>query len=128
MRSKSLYRTVSALLLITTIYSDIPVRGQSSIKRSSTARSTPSTFENPGLVKKYQQAISSESLAARLHYLASDHFEGRGTGARGQRMAAQYLASQYQQMGLAPAVGGKPSSALSPTAFLQQFSLYRQMP
>jgi hypothetical protein len=96
-----------------------------SIKSQTT---TPTTFENPALVKKYQQTISPESLAARLYYLASDLFEGRGTGARGQRMAAQYLASQYRQMGLTPKGGSKTSNSLSPSAYLQPFSLYRLTP
>ena len=87
---------------------------------------TPTTFENPAIVKKYQQTILPEFLASHLYYLASDFFEGRGTGARGQRMAAQYLASQYQQMGLAPK--GNPKITNSPSDYLQPFSLFRVTP
>ena len=65
-------------------------------------KTTPAVFENPELVKEYQKTIAPESLASRLYFLASDFFEGRETGARGQRMAAQYLASQYRLLGLEP--------------------------
>lgn len=88
---------------------------------------TPTTFENPSLVKKYQQTISPEILASQLYYLASDYFEGRGTGTHGQRMAAQYLAAQYRQMGLAPK-GNVKTNSLSPLDYLQPFSLYRVTP
>ena len=84
---------------------------------------TPTTFERPSLVKKYQKAISPEFLASHLGFLASDFFEGRGTGTRGQRMAAEYLASQYRQMGLSPKGNAQPSP-MSPKHYLQSFSLY----
>ena len=87
----------------------------------------PTTFENPAVVKKYQQTISPEILASQLYYLASDFFEGRGTGTRGQRMAAQYLASQYREMGLAPK-GKVQTNSFSPTDYLQPFSLYQVRP
>ncbi|MFN0277382.1 MAG: M28 family peptidase [Pyrinomonadaceae bacterium] len=88
---------------------------------------TPTTFENPRLVKKYQQTILPEFLASQLYYLASDFFEGRGTGSRGQRMAAHYLASQYRQMGLAPK-GNVQTNSLSPMDYLQPFSLHQVRP
>ena len=113
-----------SLIAVNALAACLPIAAQTTKKRPV----TPSTFEDPALVKKYQQEISAESMAARLYYLASDDFEGRGTGSRGQRMAAQYLASQYQQMGLAPTVGDKPSSVLSPSAYLQTFTLFRQLP
>ncbi|MBK7708091.1 MAG: M28 family peptidase [Acidobacteria bacterium] len=88
---------------------------------------TPTTFERPSLVKKYQKTISPEFLASHLGFLASDFFEGRGTGTRGQRMAAEYLASQYRQMGLSPKGNAQPSP-MSPKHYLQSFSLYQVRP
>jgi hypothetical protein len=96
--------------------------GKSSSKR------TPTVLENPALVKKYQRAITPENLAARLYFLASDYFEGRATGERGGRLAAQYLASQYRQLGLAPKGDGKISAGLSPAAYFQSFKVYRETP
>src|SRR5437868_12692551 len=48
-------------------------------------------------------AIRAEALWAPLRFLSSDLLEGRGTGARGGDVAAQYLASQFMLMGLEPA-------------------------
>lgn len=98
----------------------LPLRAQ--VKKSS-SKQTPSVFENPSLVKKYQQLITPENLAARLYFLASDFFEGRETGTRGQRLAAEYLASQYQLMGLAPKSNNQ-AKKLSPAAYFQKFMVY----
>ena len=69
---------------------------------ASPAGTPPTVFENPALVKRYQQTITPEDLAAHLYVYASDFFEGRETTARGQKLAAYYLAGQYRKMGLAP--------------------------
>ena len=116
----------AALLLFSnTIFFTLPVRAQS---KKSVSKKTPTVFENPSLVKKYQQTISPDDLASRLYFLASDFFEGRETGARGQRLAAQYLASQYRSMGLAPKGNAKISDKFSPANYLQPFTVYRSTP
>lgn len=48
--------------------------------------------------------ITSEDLSEHLHIIASDEYEGRETGEQGNDLAAYYIASQFQKMGL-PAVG-----------------------
>jgi hypothetical protein len=116
--------TAAALIFANALIFSSPVRAQP--KKPARGR-TPSVFENPALVKKYQQTISPEALAARLYFLASDYFEGRETGARGQRLAAQYLASQYRLLGLAPK-GTTQAGKLSPAAYFQPFNVYREMP
>jgi hypothetical protein len=92
------------------------------------AQKTSATFEDPGLVKKYQQMITPESLASKLYFIASDLFEGRETGTRGQKLAAQYLAAQYQSLGLTPKGTIKNADPLSPMAYYQPFDLYRLTP
>jgi hypothetical protein len=136
---KKLRRIMAALLVLTNAgifglsaaaQSNKPTRKTTSrpaINKSS-SKTTPTVFDNPALVKRYQQAISPDALAARLYFLASDFFEGRETGARGQRLAAQYLASQYRQMGLTPKGSVKPVNAVSPSAYLQPFTLFRTTP
>jgi hypothetical protein len=121
-----LKRIIAGLLLLANagIFS-LPLQAQS---LKTAKKATPSVFENPNLVKKYQQAISPETLASRLYFLASDYFEGRETGARGGRMAAQYLASQYRLLGLAPKGSTKTTEKLSPAAYFQNFTVYRDMP
>ncbi|HTY10861.1 MAG TPA: M28 family peptidase [Bacteroidota bacterium] len=49
------------------------------------------------------KAITPERLRAQLTLIASDEFEGRETSYRGQKLAALYIASQFEQMGLRPA-------------------------
>lgn len=53
----------------------------------------------------YVQTITAKELEAHLAFLASDEVEGRETGERGQKLAAKYLATQFQEMGLAPGNG-----------------------
>jgi len=49
------------------------------------------------------QRIRPEGIRADMAFLADDLLEGRGTGTRGYMLAAKYIASQYEQMGLKPA-------------------------
>jgi hypothetical protein len=48
-------------------------------------------------------AIRPEAIRADMQFLADDLLEGRGTGTRGHLLAAQFIASQFESMGLAPA-------------------------
>jgi hypothetical protein len=49
------------------------------------------------------RAIRPEAIRAHVTFLADDLLEGRGTGTRGYDLAAQYVAAQFQAMGLEPA-------------------------
>lgn len=85
---------------------------------------TPTTFENPDLVAQYLQTITADDLASHLYFFASDFFEGRETTARGQKMAAEYLAAQYRKMGVLPKGTFETDNPRSPKAYLQPFPLY----
>jgi hypothetical protein len=50
----------------------------------------------------YQDEITTTFLKKHLSVLAADSMEGRETGTRGQKMAAEYLADQYRTLGLKP--------------------------
>ena len=89
---------------------------------------TPTTLAKPELVQRYQQMITPDRLASRLHFLASDLFEGRETTTRGQKLAAQYLASQYRQLGLAPKGSLQQAGSYSPSPYFQPFPIYRRTP
>jgi Peptidase family M28/Heavy metal binding domain len=89
---------------------------------------TPTVTTQPALVERYQQTITPEALAARLYFLASDLFEGREATTRGQKLAAEYLASQYRQLGLAPKGNAKTTDPLSPSAYFQPFTVYKRTP
>lgn len=52
------------------------------------------------------QYFRAEAIRAHMQFLASDVLEGRGTGTRGYRIAAEYVAAQYRLMGLEPAANG----------------------
>lgn len=47
--------------------------------------------------------IDAEKIRAHVRFLASDLLEGRGTGARGGDIAAEYIATQFALYGLKPA-------------------------
>jgi hypothetical protein len=49
------------------------------------------------------KTIKPEAIRADMRFLADDLMEGRGTGTRGHEVAARYVASQLEGMGLKPA-------------------------
>jgi len=49
------------------------------------------------------KVIRPEALAAHMRFLSDDLLEGRLTGSRGHELAVQYVATELQAMGLAPA-------------------------
>ncbi len=53
----------------------------------------------------WSQTITPEDLSNHLHILAADSMEGRETGKRGQRMAADYIAQHFETVGLLPVEG-----------------------
>lgn len=63
---------------------------------------------------KYAATITPQDLEKHLTYLASDELEGRDTGEKGQKMAAEYLAGFYQNLGLKGPVDG---------SYFQKFNL-----
>jgi Zn-dependent M28 family amino/carboxypeptidase len=49
------------------------------------------------------RALRADAIWGPLRFLSSDALEGRGTGARGGDLAAQFVASQFMLLGLEPA-------------------------
>src|ERR1700752_4672492 len=76
------------------------------------------TLSDEQVIRRYQQMITPANLAAKLYFLASDALEGRETTTRGQKLAAQYLASQYRQLFFCPYFTDIARQPLSPTAYL----------
>jgi len=68
------------------------------------------------------QDISGPRLRAHVEFLASDLLEGRGTGERGGKLAAAYLASQLAAAGAKPAVNGSWFQAVALTGVATQSS------
>lgn len=59
-----------------------------------------------GTLAAGQPKVEEAPLRAHLSFLSDDLLEGRGTGNRGGRLAARYLETQAQALGLRPAKGG----------------------
>ncbi len=87
---------------------------------------TPTVFENPAVIQRFQASITPEDLAAQLYLFSSDYFEGRETTTRGQKLAALYLASQYRKLGLEPKGTAIPSNEYDPEAYFQRFPVHGQ--
>ena len=49
------------------------------------------------------QSIRPEAIRAHMNFLADDLLEGRGANSRGYEIAARYMATEFESMGLAPA-------------------------
>lgn len=52
-----------------------------------------------------KQVVRPEAIRAHIRFLSDELLEGRGTATRGYDLAARYVASQFEQLGLSP--GGK---------------------
>jgi len=61
-------------------------------------------------------SMSAERLRAHIKFLSDDLLEGRGTGARGGEIAASYIASQFEALGLKGA--GKNGSFFQPVSLV----------
>jgi hypothetical protein len=79
----------------------------------------PSTSRDSAVEGAVRQ-IRPELIRAHMRFLADDLLEGRGTGARGDRLAALYVATQFEGLGLEPAGEGG--------TYLQSMRLARTLP
>ncbi|MCH8873674.1 hypothetical protein IH824_13055, partial [candidate division KSB1 bacterium] len=60
---------------------------------------------SPEAIGKLDGAVKSERIRAHLKILSDDIMEGRAPGSRGGELAAKYIASQFEEAGLLPAIG-----------------------
>lgn len=58
------------------------------------------------LLINYSKYIDEADMKKHLSILASDEYEGRETGEKGQKMAAEYLANRFKELGLTAPVNG----------------------
>ena len=54
--------------------------------------------------------INADNLAQHIQTLASDEFEGRLPGSKGEELTIEYLTDQFTQLGLSPGNPGGTSS------------------
>ncbi|MFG6685977.1 M28 family peptidase [Mariniflexile sp. HNIBRBA6329] len=63
-------------------------------------------LEDSALVINYANTISSKELSTHLYTFSSRDFEGRRVGEKGQKKAAEFLKSYYQNEGIKSPLGG----------------------
>ena len=64
--------------------------------------------------------VLENNVRAQLEFLASDAMQGRGSGTGFERIAAEYIGSQFRQFGLEPAGDIDPTGSQS---FVQKVSM-----
>jgi Zn-dependent M28 family amino/carboxypeptidase len=80
---------------------------------------TPAPDASADLATTYANSITQEDLRQHLSVIASDAYEGRETGEKGQKMAAEYIAKQFLDLGLTGPVPG------SDNPYIQHFTMVR---
>ena len=65
--------------------------------------SVPQVAGLPTAAEQAMAMVDPERIRAQVKFLSSDLLEGRGTGARGGDIAAEYIATQFALYGLKPA-------------------------
>jgi len=58
------------------------------------------------IAERYAQEIDIDDLRKHLTIIASDEFEGRETGYKGQKLAEKYLVDYFEKLGLKPGNNG----------------------
>jgi hypothetical protein len=58
--------------------------------------------QKDSVAERYSKNITTSDMSKNLHVLASDEYEGRETGKKGQKMAAEYIANQFKAAGIPP--------------------------
>src|SRR6266566_617107 len=76
----------------------------------------PLCGQRPAAAPPSLPPVSSAAMDAHIRYLADDLLEGRAPGTRGGRVAAQYIAAQFEALELEPA--SPDSSYFEPVALV----------
>jgi Zn-dependent M28 family amino/carboxypeptidase len=66
------------------------------------AQDSSSTYPPADLLAR----VSADAIRAHMDFLSDDLLEGRGTGTRGYMLAAKYIATRFEALGLKPAGTG----------------------
>ena len=74
---------------------------------SSTQKKTNTQLAKESIIDPtlFAETITSDELKTMLYKYASDEFEGRNTGEKGQKMAVEYLKEKYQSMAISSPLG-----------------------
>jgi Zn-dependent M28 family amino/carboxypeptidase len=71
------------------------------------AETAPAAAESAAPVQDhaFDSAIRADDIAAHIRVLASDAFEGRAPGGRGEALTVDYIRTQFERIGLQPGNG-----------------------
>ncbi|MES2176323.1 MAG: M28 family peptidase [Gemmatimonadota bacterium] len=72
---------------------------------ASAQRPAPRTVDTTSAMARAQRTITTDGLLNDISTLASDRFEGRAPGTRGEDSAVAYIASRFRAIGLRPGNG-----------------------
>jgi hypothetical protein len=64
---------------------------------------TRAVFADGDAADEAMAVIRPQAIQAQMRFLADDLLEGRGTGTRGHEIAAKFIASEFEALGLEPA-------------------------
>ena len=94
-----------SLLAVSTVGSSFAQAGTKSAEAhpAKSMSTAPRVAGLPAAAEQAMAAVNPENIRAHVKFLASDLLEGRGTGARGGEIAAEYIATQFALYGLKPA-------------------------
>ncbi len=73
------------------------------------------SFPFDSIAHRFAQTITLQELNEHLTVIASKDFEGRETGKKGQKLAADYIARTFEKEGLPPVIGD--------SSFFQQYTI-----
>lgn len=82
--------------------------------------------QGDSLARSYAAGITEAGLRTHLEVLASDRFEGRETGHRGEEMAGDYLVEQFRSFGIPEVPGWQQRGMLD--GYRQPFRLEQKDP
>src|SRR5690349_3579692 len=84
------------------------------------ASSLPASAQKRRTPASPRAAILERDIRAELGFLASDAMQGRGSGTNNERLAAEYIGSQFRSFGLEP---GGDADASGNKDFVQRVTL-----
>lgn len=87
----------------------------------------PALAQSDSLALHYASTITEAGLRAHLTILASDAYEGRETGKKGQKMAAKYIEEQFRKFGIPPVPDAEERGLLA-DGYQQQYPLMLSKP
>ncbi|MGB8507418.1 MAG: M28 family peptidase [Pyrinomonadaceae bacterium] len=84
----------------------------------------PDLSKLPTEMRPALESINADDMLRHIKTLASDEYEGRGPGTKGEELSVKYISEQFQRMGLKP---GNPDGTYTQAVPLAGFRAEPQM-